>query len=60
MQSSNVFKDSKPLGGGGLSVCMFVFDRVSLCTPGCPGTPVEQAGLESITTAQHTHTFLGA
>jgi hypothetical protein len=32
-----------------LSVCLFLFfqDRVSLCSPGCPGTHfVDQAGLE--------------
>jgi hypothetical protein len=31
-----------------LFVCLFVFrDRVSLCSPGCPGTHfVDQAGLE--------------
>jgi hypothetical protein len=31
-----------------LFVCFFVFrDRVSLCSPGCPGThSVDQAGLE--------------
>jgi hypothetical protein len=34
-----------------LFVCLFVFmvfrDRVSLCSPGCPGThSVDQAGLE--------------
>jgi hypothetical protein len=31
-----------------LFVCLFVFrDRVSLCSPGCPGTQfVDQAGLE--------------
>jgi hypothetical protein len=35
------------LGGGCLFVCLFVQDRVSLCSPGCPGThSVNQAGLE--------------
>jgi hypothetical protein len=30
-----------------LFVCLFVRDRVSLCSPGCPGTHfVDQAGLE--------------
>jgi hypothetical protein len=31
-----------------LFICLFVFrDRVSLCSPGCPGThSVDQAGLE--------------
>jgi hypothetical protein len=28
-------------------VCLFVLDRVSLCSPGCPGTHfVDQAALE--------------
>jgi hypothetical protein len=30
-----------------LFVCLFFQDRVSLCSPGCPGThSVDQAGLE--------------
>jgi hypothetical protein len=30
-----------------LFVCLFFLDRVSLCSPGCPGThSVDQAGLE--------------
>ena len=35
------------VGGGGGFFCLFVFrDRVSLCSPGCPGTHfVDQAGL---------------
>jgi hypothetical protein len=38
----------KPLGVGVLFVSLFVFrDRVSLCSPGCPGThSVDQDGLK--------------
>jgi hypothetical protein len=45
-----ILKDGKELVFGFFFVCLFVLvfqDRVSLCSPGCPGTHfVDQAGLE--------------
>jgi hypothetical protein len=48
-KNSGIKKKQKNYGYGFLFVCLFfVFqDRVSLCSPGCPGThSVDQTGLE--------------